>query len=332
MKKLKNLLFIICLVVLGVSLVSCKTKGNEETKVVKIGILQLATHSALDSAREGFIDQLKEAGYVDKQNISITVKNPEGDPNTVNQMATDLVRSCDLVLGIATDAAVALQNAAEIEGKNIPILFTAVTDAVKAGLVESNEKPGKNVTGTSDINPVKEQIQLLKELLPDTKKFGIIYKVSEINSGVQADLAKAEAVNQNLECKVRTVSDASDIAATVSALISDGCTAIYIPTDNLIAANMPAVTSVTDEKKIPTICGEAGCVLGGGTITYGVNYYALGKQTANQAIQILFNNVSPSNIPVGMQTSPEELDIVINEESVNKLGITIPDSIKKRMK
>ena len=151
-------------------------------------------------------------------------------------------------------------------------------------------------------------------------------------SGVQADLAKAEAVNQNLECKVRTVSDASDIAATVSALISDGCTAIYIPTDNLIAANMPAVTSVTDEKKIPTICGEAGCVLGGGTITYGVNYYALGKQTANQAIQILFNNVSPSNIPVGMQTSPEELDIVINEESVNKLGITIPDSIKKRMK
>ena len=141
-----------------------------------------------------------------------------------------------------------------------------------------------------------------------------------------------EAVNQNLECKVRTVSDASDIAATVSALISDGCTAIYIPTDNLIAANMPAVTSVTDEKKIPTICGEAGCVLGGGTITYGVNYYALGKQTANQAIQILFNNVSPSNIPVGMQTSPEELDIVINEESVNKLGITIPDSIKKRMK
>ena len=119
MKKLKNLLFIICLFVLGVSLVSCKTKGNEETKVVKIGILQLATHSALDSAREGFIDQLKEAGYVDKQNISITVKNPEGDPNTVNQMATDLVRSCDLVLGIATDAAVALQNAAEIEGKNM---------------------------------------------------------------------------------------------------------------------------------------------------------------------------------------------------------------------
>ena len=96
MKKLKNLLFIICLFVLGVSLVSCKTKGNEETKVVKIGILQLATHSALDSAREGFIDQLKEAGYVDKQNISITVKNPEGDPNTVNQMAQFFIRKPSL--------------------------------------------------------------------------------------------------------------------------------------------------------------------------------------------------------------------------------------------
>ena len=165
MRVLKKIFVIMVLAFSFIGFVGCK-KNEEGEKTFKIGILQLVTHGALDNARIGFVEGLKENGLEDGKNVTITVKNPEGDELTMQQMATDLVRNNDLVLGIATPAAVALQNAASNEGKDIPVLFTAVTDAVAAQLVESNEKPGGNVTGTSDLNPVEAQIDLLKELLP----------------------------------------------------------------------------------------------------------------------------------------------------------------------
>ena len=242
MRILKRILVLLVFVCSIFMLVGCREKENDGNKNVKIGILQLVSHGALDQAREGFIEGLKQAGYKDGENCEIIVKNPEADTPTLNQMSTELVRTCDIVLAIATPAATAVQAACEATGSNIPVLFTAVTDAVEAKLVASNEKPGGNITGTSDMNPVAAQVDLIKELIPGVKKFGVLYNVSEVNSQVQASLAKEEAAKHGIEVIELTVSDAQALASTTRQMINQGAEAIYLPTDNLIAKNMPAVT------------------------------------------------------------------------------------------
>ena len=324
MNILKKILVLLVLVCTGFLAVGCK-----EEKQVKVGILQLVTHSALGAAKDGFIAGLKEAGYEDGKNIKIVLKNPEGDTPTLNQMAEELVRTCDIVLAIATPAATAVQTAAETTGRDIPILFTAVTDAVDAQLVESNENPGGNITGTSDINPVTDQIDLIKELLPGVKKFGILYNISEPNSIVQARLAKEEAAKQSLEVVELTATDAQSLPSVTQQLINDGVEAIFLPTDNLIASNMPAVVEKAEAAKVPTICGEGGMVENGGTITYGINYFNLGKQTAAMAAKIL-KGAKPSELPV--ETQPADLlEITANLESLRKMEIELPESLKNKM-
>ena len=338
MNILKKVLVLLVLVCTCFLFVGCKKEEeikddiipiNKEEQI-KVGILQLVTHGALDAAREGFVAGLKDAGFEDGKNIKITVKNPEGDTPTLNQMAEELVRSCDIVLAIATPAATAAQTAAETTGRKIPILFTAVTDAVEAQLVESNEKPGGRITGTSDINPVTDQVDLLKELLPDSKKFGILYCVSEVNSQVQARLAKEEGTKQGLEAIEKTAADAASIPSVVQQLINEGVSAIYIPTDNLMASNMPTIVEKTNAAKVPTVCGEGEMVKNGGSITYGINYFNLGKQTAAMAVKI-FNGAKPSELPVETQPA-DALEVTANEEAFAQMEIEIPASIKNRIK
>ena len=326
MKLFKKVLLLVVLLMCSLVMFGC-TENGEDVPVV--GVLQLVTHGALDNARVGFVEGLKSAGYIDGQNIKLVVKNPEADTPTLNQMATDLVRSCDLVLAIATPAATALQSAAKAQGKDIPILFTAVTDAEDAQLVVSNANPGGNITGTSDMNPVADQIDLIKELVGGIKKFGLIYNTDEANSRVQANMAKEEASKVGLEVREITVTDANAIATTVKQLINDGSEALYIPTDNLMASNMPAIVSVCEEFKIPVICGEESMVVAGGTITYGINYTKLGKQTAAMAVKIL-TGTKPADIAVETQGA-EDLAISVNYENLEKIGLTLPDSIKDRV-
>lgn len=332
MKVIKKVLVLIVLVCTCLMFVGCEKKQEKlvDKDVINVGILQLVTHTALGAAKDGFIAGLKEAGFEDGKNIKITVKNPEADTPTLNQMAVELVRSCDIVLAIATPAATALQTAAEKEGKDIPILFTAVTDAVDAQLVESNEKPGGNITGTSDINPVADQVDLIKELIPGVKKFGILYNISEPNSIVQARLAKEEAQKQGIEVIEKTATDAASLPSVAQQLINDGAEAFYLPTDNLVASNMPAIVEKTNAAKVPTICGEGGMVENGGSITYGINYFNLGKQTAAMAVKI-FNGTKPADIPVETQPA-DALEVTANEEAFRQMGIEIPESIKNRIK
>ena len=166
MSKIKSLLVVLLLFVCSLAFIGCGEKDN----VVKVGVLQLMSHDALGLATEGFKEGLIEAGYVEGETIEFVVKNPEGDETAMNTMANELVRTCDIVMGNATPAAVALQTAAKNNGKNdLPILFTSVTDAVEGGLVASNEKPGANITGTSDASAVEDQVKLIKEILPEAK-------------------------------------------------------------------------------------------------------------------------------------------------------------------
>ena len=166
--------------------------------------------------------------------------------------------------------------------------------------------------------------------IPGIKKFGIIYNVSEPNSLVQANLAKAEAEKQGLTVIEKTVTEANAIVTTANQVVSEGAEAFYLPTDNLIASNMPAIAQVCEDKKIPAICGEESMVVAGGTITYGVNYFNLGKQTAAQAAKVLLGT-NPGVIPVGTQPA-SELSITVNDEGLANIGLELPQSIKDRIK
>ena len=318
---IKKIVLLLVLVLSTFSLASCK-----KDEKVTVGILVTATHSALDSAKEGFIEALQANGYVDAEFL---VKNPEGDPNTMNTMATELVRNSDIVLGIGTPAAVALQSARDAEEVDVTILFTAVTDPVSAGLMADPSKP-TDITGTNDMNPVADQVDLILELNPNITKLGVLYNVAEPNSLVQAEMVKAQAAKKNIQVVVKTVSEAIEISAATTALIqTEGAQAIYLPTDNLIASNIPAVSAVCDEFKVPTICGEVGMVASGGTITYSINYKSLGYLTGEMAAKIL-SGTPCSSIP-STSVDAKGLEVAINEDSIAKIGIEVPQSIKEKL-
>lgn len=318
---MKKLLVCLLLVVCAFAFTSC----GDNNKVV-VGILQTATHSALDNAKDGFIEALKANGYADAEFV---VENPEGDQTTMNTLATNLVRKSDIVLGIGTPAAVALQSARDAEQIDVVVLFTAVTDPVSAGLMADPAKP-TDITGTNDMNPVADQVDLILELAPGITKLGVLYNVAEPNSKVQAEMVKAQAATKNVEVVVKTVSEAIEISAATTALIqSDGVQAIYLPTDNLIASNMPAVGAVADELGVPTVAGESGMVLAGGTITYSINYKSLGYLTGEMAAKIL-SGTPCSEVP-STSVDASGLEVAINEGSIQKLGIEVPQSIKDKL-
>jgi len=318
---LKKLVLLLVLTLSVFALTGC---GGDDK--VTVGVLITATHSALNDAKDGFIEALKANGYEDAEFI---VKNPEGDSTTMNTMATDLVRKSDIVLGVGTPAAVALQSARDAEQIDIVVLFTAVTDPIAAGLMTDASKP-TNITGTNDMNPVADQVDLIIELAPGITKLGVLYNVAEPNSKVQAELVKAQAAKKNVEVVVKTVSEAIEISAATTALIqNDGVQAIYLPTDNLIASNVPAVVAVAEEMKVPTICGESGMVAAGGTITYSINYKSLGYLTGEMAAKIL-NGTPCSEVP-STSVSADGLELAINETSITNLGIEVPQSIKDKL-
>ena len=267
MKRTKKVISTLCILALAItSLTGCGSK-KDSSKTYKIGISQFTTHDALDSAYDGFIDGLAEAGYKDGDNIQIDFQNAQGESSNCNTIASKLVNdNPDLILAIATPSAQSLVNVT----KDIPIVVTAVTDPESSGLVASNEAPGGNVTGTSDLNPIKEQMDLLMQLAPTTKKVALLYSSSEANSKFQIDIAAQAAKDLGLETVEATVSNTNDIEQVVQSLVGK-VDAIYIPTDNTLASGMSTVAMVANSNKIPVICGEAGMVENGGLATYGLN-------------------------------------------------------------
>ncbi|WP_444659717.1 ABC transporter substrate binding protein [Caproiciproducens sp. R2] len=289
-------------------------------KKLKIGIVQLVEHPALDAAYKGFVDGLAKEGYVDGKNITLDYQNAQGEQPNCQTIASKLVNDkSDLILAIATPAAQAVANTT----KDIPILVTAVTDPADAKLVASNEKPGGNVTGTSDLTPVAEQMKLLKQLLPNAKKVAMLYCSSETNSKFQVDIAKKSAAELGLESVDATVSNSNEIQQVVQSLVSK-VDAIYAPTDNMIAAGMATVSMVAQPAKLPIIVGESGMVDNGGLATYGINYYDLGLLTAKQAVKILKDDAKPADMPIEYSTN---CDLTINKEVAEKIGVTIPQEL-----
>nr|WP_024836006.1 ABC transporter substrate-binding protein [Clostridium sp. 12(A)] len=283
-------------------------------KQYKIGVLQLVQHTALDAANKGFIKALDDAGL----NYVADQQNAAGDQSTCQTIASKLVNDgSDLILSIATPAAQAVAGTTS----DIPVLVTAVTDPAASDLVASNDAPGGNVSGTSDLTPVKEQISLLKKILPDAKTVGILYASSESNSEIQAKMAKEAIEAEGMTAVDYTVSSSNEIQTVVTSMVGK-VDAIYAPTDNTIAAGMTTVAMVANENGLPTICGEEGMVKAGGLATYGIDYFELGYLTGQQAVKILKDGDDISKMPIEYLPA-DKCKLSVNEETAKALGIDV---------
>lgn len=319
----KKILSIICSVTLTVAMLSGCSKGDSGSNdKIKIGLEQLTEHPALDSARKGFEERMKEQGYEDGKNIEYEYKNAQGDNSMNQQIAQNFVSDKkDIIVSIATPTAQAAYNAT----KDIPIVFTAVTDPVAAELVKSMDKPGTNVTGTSDDVSIEKQFDLLKKLVPNAKKVGMLYNTSEANSEVQVNKAKEASSKFELEIVAKGITNVNEIDAALNSLLSD-IDVLYIPTDNTIANAAALVNKKAIEKKIPVIAAERGMVENGALATLGIDYEQLGKDTADVVIRII-KGEKPEDIPV---TTLDDMNLIVNTDTVKALGITLPQEIDEK--
>ena len=293
---------------------STQTTAAVDAKTYKIGVLQLVQHPALDKTNEGFVAALKDAGV----KVDFDQQNAAGDQSACQTIANTLVsNNSDLIFAIATPAAQAVAGATD----TIPVLLSAVTDPAASGLVESNEVPGGNISGTSDLTPVKEQIDLMQKIIPDVKKVGLLYCSAESNSALQIEMAKEALETGGIEYKDYSVSASNEIRTVVESMVGN-VDAIYAPTDNMIAAGMTTVAMVANEKKIPVICGEGGMVESGGLATYGIDYYQLGYMAGQQAVEILTKGADIKTMPIGYMDA-EKCELQVNEDTAKELGIDV---------
>ena len=324
---MKRTLALLMASALMLSLAGCSQTGGSsssgEAETLRIGIIQPMEHESLDAAREGFVQALADHGYTDGDTIVLDYQNAQSDSSALLTISQRFVGDdCDLVLAIGTGAAQSIAS----QTSEIPVLITAVTDPVDAGLVQSSEAPGTNVTGTNDMNPIREQLELIPEILPDAQTVGLLYTSSEDNSILQIEEAKAILEEMNLDYVEQTVTGSNDVQQAVQSIVTR-CDAIYIPTDNTFASAMPLVGSVVMESGTPVICGATGMVEAGGLITLGLNYYNLGYQTGEMAAQVL-EGADPASMPVQSQN---QYDYVVNEEMLSALGMELPQSLLEKM-
>lgn len=322
MKKIRNLLLVVLCLVGMFTLASCKKDVGP-----KVTIIQFTTAEPLDQAREGIIKALKDAGFEDGVNITIETMNPQRDLTTLDQMVETAVRQSDMIFAIATPVAQALKKETEKQGSNVPVLFTAVTDPVGDGIVDNAIRPGKNISGTTDMNPVAEQVAFLTEIKPGATKLGVLYSATEPNSIAQLNLVKAKAAELNITVEAKPIASVADLSASVDFLVSSGVDAIYLPTDNTVAENIQVILQRTNLNHIPTICGESTFVAAGGTITLGVNYTTLGLLTGEMGAKVLKNETVVGELPVGHDTN---IKLVINKTAADANGITIPQTLIDR--
>ena len=299
-----------------------KKDAPKKAEKVNVGIVQLVEHAALDAANKGFVEGLASKGYKEGQNIAYDRQNAQADQSNLQNIAHRFVNNkVNLICAIATPAAQTVANVTS----DIPIVATAVTDYKTAKLVKDNAKPGTNVTGTTDMNPVEQQLDLLLKLVPNAKSVGTIYCSSEVNSQLQIEILKKAAAAKGVTVKEATVSNVNDIQQAARSLVGK-VQAIYVPTDNVLASAMPTLVSVTEEAKLPVICGEGGMVKAGGVATLGVDYYKLGFQAGEMAADILGGKSKPADMAIQAQ---KEFKAMVNVKEAEKIGLKVPEDVLK---
>ncbi|QZN89313.1 ABC transporter substrate-binding protein [Vagococcus lutrae] len=325
-RKLKISLMIIGLMILYPIITMTVEKQQENrSNSMTVGVLQYISHPSLDEIYQGILTGLKEQGLEEGKNLKVVFQNGQGDQSKLNMMSQQLIsEKPDVLIGIATPAAQALANATQ----EIPIVLGAITDPENAGLVSSNEHPGGNITGVSDQSPVEAQFDLLKLLLPATQRVGILISSAEDNAIVQAERAEAAAKERGLTTRRYVVPSSNEINSIVSNMVREIDT-LYIPTDNTIANNMSAVAQIATQAHVPIIPSVASMVEEGGVATIGINQTDLGVQTGRMAADIALKNENPGDMPIYVFS---EGDLIVNEEQLDSLGITVPKEVEMMMK
>ena len=294
---------------------------------VKIGILTI-DFPAVSIAAEGFLAELREAGIKAEG-----IKRIPSNASTRASYALDLVSQCDYLLGVGTDNSVALKGAIEEKGKAAEktLFFTAVTDPADCGLVASWDNPTGFVCGSSDMNPVEDQIALIKECIPDVDKVGIFYTNDESNSRIQSDRAVAKLQALGIEYAIKTCTGATDIASSLTSFISENPTmdAIFIPTDNNIANHPGEVSSAVKNKGKLVVCGEANMLKGCGAVTLSVDYESLGRKCGKMAVQIIKGEKKANNFPVE-SSAASDCEYVMSLRNAAEAGVTIPKSVQDK--
>ena len=324
MKRLKTLASAVVTGTLALALAACggtdgatsegsSSAGGDGT-TYKIGVLQLTEHAALDASNEGFVAALDDAGIA----YEIDQQNAQNDQSACQTIASKLVNDGDdLILTIGTPAAQAVASATS----DIPIIGTAITDFAESGLVADNEAPGGNVTGSSDLTPVADQIELLQQLVPDAQTVGLLYCTAESNSEVQIAMAEEALDAAGIAHERYSVSSSNEIQQVIESMVGK-VDAIYTPTDNTIAAGMATVSMVANENKLPVIVGCDTMVEDGGLASYSINYYDLGYKAGEMAVEILTEGADPAEMPIEYLAA-EDCQLIANQATADEVGIDI---------
>lgn len=287
-----------------------------------VALTQIVEHPSLDAARHGILDELAAAGYTPGQNLKIDYQNAQGNPITAAQIARKFVGDRpDVIVTITTPSAQAVVAAT----RELPVVFCSVSDPLGAKLVNNLAKPGGNVTGTSDLSPIAEQLDLIRELSPDVKKLGILYNPGEANSVSLVALLKTQASGKGLQVIEATAPKSGDVLSAARQLAGKA-EAIYIPLDNTVVSALEAVIKVGRDARIPVYSADTDSVGRGTIASLGFDYYDVGRQTGQQVVRIL-RGEKPGDIPV---ERVKKLNLYINLQAAEAMGVTIPDSIRQR--
>ena len=292
-------------------------------KDLHIGIAQFAVHGSLDNCREGFIEGLKEQGFIEDKNITIEVQNAQSDMGLASQIADSfLAAKYDLVCAIATPMAAICANTFD---DKIPVIYCAVSDPSAAGLADENGKNIGKVTGTSDTLPIEDQLIMMRALLPEAKNLGLMYTVGEANSAVQVKMYEELAPKYGFDVVVTTVSNGSEIALAVPGLISK-CDCISMVLDNTVVQYLDVLLEQADAAKIPVFGSEVEQVILGCVAAEGLDYIALGKHTGDMAAMVL-KGEDANSIPYKVILDNK---LYINTAKLEELNITVPEELLQR--
>ncbi len=298
---------------------SSSNSGNNGK--MKVGVVQIVQHPALDDSNKGFVDALNKRGLADK--VEIDQQNAQGDQSNLQSIANRFVSgNYKLIAAISTPAAQAMANAT----KDIPIICTAIADFENAKLMASEKAPDANVTGTHDRGPLDKQVALIKEIQPNVKTIGILYNSSEINSVIQAKNLKAQCEPLGIEVKELTVNSTNDVQQVAESFIGN-VDAIFVPTDNVVASSIPNLMSIANKGKIPVYGAEVGHVKSGAFASESISFYDIGFRAGEMAADILEGKKTVKDLPV---EGAAQSKLYINKQEMETLGIEVPKSVLDR--
>lgn len=281
-----------------------------------LAITQIVAHPALDSARKGVLDALAAKGYVEGKNLKVDFQNAQGQPATAQQIARKFIGDRpDVIVPITTPSSQPVVAATT----DIPVVFTAVTDPVAAKLVKSLDAPGGNVTGVSDLLPMKPQLELIKKLVPTAKNIGFIYNPGEANSVALLEATRREAALLGLSIVEGVAPNSGAVQGGARSLIGK-VDVIYIPNDSTVVTAVEAIVKVGTDAKVPVIAGDTASVERGAIAALGFDYYDLGVQTGDVVAQV-FGGKKPGDIPV---LTVSKLDLYLNKKTAAAQGVTLP--------